>query len=614
YFEGSTPGSTEGWTGGFVAGRPVGAIVIAGSTASNGSSQITGAGANVGSNNRAARNLYTADDHVYWSRGRQQLELGGWVQWVQSNDNLAQDQLGQASFATLATFLQGTVKTFTVVPAPTPLNWRSRLGAGYAEDTVKVTPALELRAGVRMETTSGWDEAHGRAGVYGFTGDVIDTTPVVGSAALRRNRARWLPEPRVGVAWSASARTAVRASFGLHHSLLDTLDYRLDQAAPFNTTYTYTGVPVAAPMSGKAGLISPSTVQPDLATPTVLAWTVRVEQQVGPATSLTVGYTGSHGYHQILSGDLNEPAYLVCGAGACGDGVAAGTIFYPTTVKANPAVSNTTSWFSSGSSAYDALEVEVRRNLRQGLQVRGNYTYAKNLDDGSAWNTSVSANTPAFVSVPGLPGLDWGRAATDVRHLAAISGSYDLPFRQAGAGTASLADRVLAGYTVASIVSLQTGFPFSPQLGYNPTGSGDTRNPVRPDRNAAFRGRVYGSGSTAERAAQFFNPDAFAAPAAGAVGNLGRDTLTGPGYADWDLSLAKTTRVSEAVRAEVRGEFFNVLNHTNLGTPNAVVFATGPTQGTAASREAAAVTSPTAGVITSAATSRQVQVSLKLLF
>ena len=615
YFLGSTPGSTPG----FVAGKPVGAIVIAGSTASNGSSQITGAGANVGSNNGTARNLYTLDDHIYYARGRQQIELGGWLQWVQSNDNLAQNQYGQASFATLQSFLTGTVKTFSIVPNPTELNWRSWMGAAYVEDTVKVTPDLELRAGIRFESTNGWNEAHGRAGIYGFTNGVINTNPTVGGSALTDNRAKFLPEPRVGLAWNVAGKgtTAVRASVGLHHSLLDTLDYRLDQSAPFNTTYTYSNVPVSAPVAGKAGLISPSTLQTDISTPSVLAWTLRVEQQLAPSTSLTVGYTGSHGYHQILSGDLNEPGFVVCQTGTCPSGIAPGTIYYPSITKANPAVSNTTSWFSSGSSSYHALEVDLRRSFSRGLQLRANYTFAKNLDDGSAWNTSVSANTPAYVSVPGVPRLDWGPAATDVRHLAAINGSYDLPI---GTGhrflsnAGPLAERALSGYTLASIVSLQTGFPFSPQLGYNPTGSGDTRNPIRPNINPNFTGSRYAGGATANRAAQFFNPAAFSAPAAGTVGNLGRDTLTGPGYADWDLSLAKSTRLTEALRAELRGEFFNVLNKTNLATPNEVVFSSGPTQGTTATETAAVAASPTAGVVTGAATSRQIQISLKLLF
>ena len=112
-----------------------------------------------------------------------------------------------------------------------------------------------------------------------------------------------------------------------------------------------------------------------------------------------------------------------------------------------------------------------------------------------------------------------------------------------------------------------------------------------------------------------FNPNAFLAPAYGTVGDLGRDTLIGPGYRNLDLSLFKVTEIAESTRLQFRAEFFNVLNHTNLQTPNAVVYSAGPTQGSSTSQNTAAVLSPTAGVITSTAgTSRQIQLGLKLLF
>ena len=222
------------------------------------------------------------------------------------------------------------------------------------------------------------------------------------------------------------------------------------------------------------------------------------------------------------------------------------------------------------------------------------------------------------MSVPSLPDLDYGPAATDVRNSAAINASWDLPFGPGHtlfAAANPTARRAVSGWTLAAIANLQTGFPFSPQLGYNPTGSGDTRNPVRPDINPKSTGSLYTHGSTSTRAARFFNPNAFLAPAYGTVGNLGRDTLTGPGYRNLDLSLSKTTEIAEAVRLQFRAEFFNILNHTNLQTPNAVVYSAGPTQGTAASQNTTAVSSPTAGVVTSTAgTSRQIQLGLKLLF
>ena len=74
---------------------------------------------------------------------------------------------------------------------------------------------------------------------------------------------------------------------------------------------------------------------------------------------------------------------------ACAAGLSANTIYFPGIVKANPALANSTSWVSQGISNYHALEVDLRRNLAHGFQIRGNYTWSKNLDNGSAWNTSV---------------------------------------------------------------------------------------------------------------------------------------------------------------------------------------------------------------------------------
>jgi Carboxypeptidase regulatory-like domain len=598
FFTGYTPVEVGGW----VTGRPVGAIVISGSTAANGVSQVTQAGSNVGSNNTTARNLFTFDDHVYWSRGNHQVEAGAWLQRLQSNDMLAQSQYGQAAFSTLQSFLEGTVKTFTVVPSPTELGWRSFLGAGFVEDTWKVTRRFELRAGFRFESTTGWNEAHGRAANYAIVDGVLQTDPVVGSSALTENRARFLPEPRLGFAWDVwgNGKTAVRGGFGIYRGLLDTLDYRLDQTAPFNSALALKNIPVsklnidpsAPPPAGT--LVSPSNVQPNIDTPTVLQWSLRVEQEVAPHTSFTLGYVGSHSYHQILSEDMNEP---VPSYGADG------SVFYPAGAQnVNSNLANSTSWVSQGVGLYNGMLVDVRRSFAKGFQLRANYTWSKNLDDGSAWNTSVSGNTPAFVAFPLQPKWDWGPAATDLRHVASINGSYELPF---GPGRKFLghvtgpARIAAAGWTTSAIIGLQSGFPFSPQLGYNPTGNGDTRNPVRPDWNPNFHGTLY-----PRTQQQWFNPEAFLPPAAGTYGNVSRNALVGPGLTTLDLSAAKNTRLTERFGVQFRAEVFNVLNHTNFLTPNEVVY-TSATSGI----------SPTAGVITSTSTtSRQIQFGAKLQF
>ncbi|HEX8712296.1 MAG TPA: carboxypeptidase regulatory-like domain-containing protein, partial [Terracidiphilus sp.] len=334
--------------------------------------------------------------------------------------------------------------------------------------------------------------------------------------------------------------------------------------------------------------------QPDIATPAVIKWNLQVEQQVAPHTALTVGYVGSHGYHQILSEDMNEPipTYLADGS----------PYFAPGSENANPDLANSTSWVSQGVGLYNAMEVDVRRSYANGLQFRGNYTWSKNLDDGSAWNTSVSGNTPAYVEFPFNPKLDWGPAATDVRQAASLNGSYDLPFGPGHAlfpHVAGLAKTLSTGWTVNAIAALQTGFPFSPQLGYNPTGSGDTRDPVRPDWNPDFHGNLY-----PHKAGEYFNPSAFLPPATGTVGKVSRDSLVGPGLSQLDFSAVKKTRIAEGVSLAFRAEFFNILNHSNFVTPNEVVYSS-----------ATSGISPTAGVITATSTtSRQIQFGAKVQF
>jgi hypothetical protein len=599
FFTGEVAGDLPGW----VEGDPIGAVVIGGGTALNGASSISLAGANAGSNLSAVRNLFTYDDHVAITRGRHQIEAGVWVQRIQANDNLAQYQYGQASFGSLTSFLQGTVGTFTVVPSPASLGWRSVETAGFLQDAIHLTSHLELRLGFRYEGTDGWHEAHNRASTYLFnSGGVIETNPQVGSSIFTKNRAKFLPEPRAGIAWdpSGKSKTVIHAGFGMYRALLDNIDYRIDNAAPFNTTQTVKNAALAnilfvpgAPLSGSS-LISPSGIQPDAYTPTILSWTFKIEQEIAHDTSLSVGYVGSHGYHEMLSLDANEPfpSYTALGG-----------IYYPKgATNANPALANTTHWFSEGVSSYNGLQVDVNRRFSHGLQIRGVYTWSKNLDDGTAWNSSVASNAPGFVMFPLNPKIDYGLATTDVRHLAVLNGTYELPFgagKRFGGSSSGWGGKLISGWSSSAIVTLQSGLPFTPQLGYNPTGNGDSRNPIRPSWNPNFSGPIILGGPN-----EYFNPNAFVNPATGTFGNVGRDVLIGPGLRTVDFSATKRIAITERVSLQFRAELFNLFNNVNFSTPNAVVFTAAGT-----------TPSPTAGVITAtSSTSRQIQFGLKLLF
>jgi hypothetical protein len=603
FFDSNTTVDSPGW---IHPGQPVGALVVGGGTTLNGASQITNGGTNAGSNLRAVRNLFTGSDQLAYARGKHTFNFGAWVQRIQSNDSLVQDQYGQASFTNLATFLQGQVSTYTYAPSYTPLGWRSAEGAAFVEDNIQVKSNLEVRLGFRAEFTNGWNEAQGRASNYAFDPrGVISTQPVVSSSALAVNNAKFLPAPRVSVAWSPSGaqKTVVRAGFGTYYALLDNLSYRLDQNGPFNTVYAVKGIALSS-ISPDATYpktkVIPSGAQPNLETPTVETWNLKIERQLFFNTILSVGYVGSHGYHELLSLDANLPAAAICPASPCPTGYPAETLYYPPgAALANNAVWNTTHWFSEGFSSYHGLEVDVNRRWTNGLQFRGVYTLSKALDDGDTLNTSVATNSPAFLANPRNPNADYGRASFDVRHSGVIQATYEPPFARDNTAVNGWRKWLVANWQVSAILTLQSGLPFTPQLSYNPSNDGDTRNPVRPSWNPNLKGKVILGGPN-----EYFNPLAFIQPLPGTYGNVGRNILQGPSLEQFDLALAKRWSLRERLALQFRSEFFNLFNHTNLNTPNPVVYAA-----------AAGGPSPTAGLITSTATaSRQVQLGLKLLW
>jgi len=639
-----TPGTPAAGVPGFLAGLPVGAVVVGGSAASNPQATIGLAGSNNGSNLHIARNLFTYEDRVTMTKGRHQLSFGAWFQRFQSNEIIALSQYGQATFASLATFLQGTTSSFLFDPAPTKMYWRSLFGAFYAEDVFRVSPKLTISLGFRDEFSTGWNEAHDHASNYTFTNGVINSQPRIGGSLFTTNNAKFLPQPRIGVAWSPfGSKTVVRAGFGMYNDLQDALGYRADQNAPFNPTYSIANFKVssfpvdpAAPVPATAKLV-PGGVQPDMETPTLISWSLRVDRELSPNTVLTVGYVGSHGYHELIGIDANEPVPVICPAAPCpavyptvnpnatppvtiatgfpvgsplaGAPVPAGSFYIPAGApRANPTIANTWTWFSVGNSSYHALQVDLRRRFSHGLSVRGVYTFSKALDDGDSLNQTTAGNAPGLVSNPFNLAADKGLATYDARNVGLVNVLYELPFGRGQSFAHDVEgwrDKLVSGWMVSSIVTAQSGFPFTPQLSYNPSNNGDTRNPVRPFLNPNFTGPVVLGNPN-----QWFNPNAFIAPpsTSGFYGNLGRDTYIGPGLATWDFSVLKNTRIRESLNLQFRAEIFNLLNRANFNTPNLIVF----TPPTAANPTGL---SGTAGAITSTSTTaRQVQFALKLLW
>jgi len=583
----------------FVADQPIGNINI-GAIGNGQLGAISGAGSN-GSQQfeNIARNLGTLTDSVNFIKGNHRIEIGGWFQEVQSNDNAADQRYGVATFADLQHFMQGQATQVVATLNPISIAWRQTAGAWYAQDTVRLSPSLTLTLGVRHEFNNGWNSPQGLAGNFvPDSNGILLTQPVIGHSVYSQNNARYLIGPRAGVAWAPfGSKTAIHAGFGIYYEQLDYMGACCD-AIPLGAYDNRVSVTPAtfplflAPNANVPGSkIGPLGVQPNLHMPTVNQYSLRVDQSLTAKTVLSVGYVGERGYHLLATGDANTaiPTY-----------VNGQEYFPPKSPRANPNLSNSRYEYSNGQSNYNALEADVTRSTSKGLQFRANYTFSKSLDDHSSsflGNEGLGGATTYLD--PRNPMLDWGPSNFNITQRVSGNFSWEVPVGKGktyGSDLKGIEEALLGGWQVNSIISAQTGFPFTPLVGFNQSGNGDTRNPDRVSLNPNFSGSIIEGSPN-----QWFNPAAFVLPAAGTFGNAGRDILTAPGLVELDSSLFKSFRIGETATLQFRAEFFNVINHTNFGWPVITTFTSSGT------------VSPSAGLITSTlTTSRQIQLAMKL--
>jgi len=600
----------------FVAGATPGGLTIGGGSTG---ATITGWGsANSNVSNR--RNLFSYTDTLQVSLGIHQITAGVWFQRLQHNDHTASRTQGQATFGSLQTFFQGTVTNFQVVPNPTEVGWRSWLGAWHVEDSLKLAHNLAFRAGIRYEFTTGWNEVAGRASNYiADANGVLLTDPRLGSSTFTDNKAKHLIGPRIALAWDPKGNggTAVRAGFGVYYTLIDNLAFLLNSLPPYNASVTFTGSilnflpithgvqppPACSPnFPTNCSTFAPQGVEVAAKTPTVNEWNLTIEQRIAASMAIRAAYSGSFGYHGLLSIDPNSVPALTCadasGCTAGGTGTARATVaqnerYIPVATRPNPYLPNGFFWYTEGNSSYNAFQLELIRRLSRGLQFRASYTWAKNLDVNSGLTGAQAQNQAQMVMDRNDLRRDWGPSALTPTSQASFSWHYELPFRAADHRWS----RVVGGWHFNGITALMSGFPFTPQLGSNQSADGNLRNPDRPSLNPSFSGPIMLGKQT-----QWFDPNAFVPPTVGTWGNLGRGVFRGPGLASVDLSLVKSTPITEKVNLQFRTEIFNAFNHTNLGTPNPIVFSGGRI-------------SPSAGLITTTATTaRQIQFAVKMVF
>jgi len=620
-------------------GKAPGLITVGvGAGGGGGSGALVSAGASTGSFFVDRKSLFTYADQVQIVKGKHQLSLGTWFQRQRDNGAGNSNDLGRADFGSLTAMLQGTVGTLRAVPNEITHQWREWVGAWYAQDAIALRPNLNLRIGLRHEFTNGWNDPSGRAANFVYQNGVVQLNPQVGTSALTENNAKWLFSPRIGIAWDprGNGKTSIRAAFGTYYDIQDDFTTILLGTPPFNNTLTFNNQPflsnipvipgaVQLPTCGAPGAplappgcaqITPRGFMPNFKTPTAEEWNLTIEQQITKDTSFRISYVGSEGFHGVVIADPNTIAPLVCAnaAGCVSGGVnpatarglaPQGTLYVPVGTRPNPVMAAGTYYFNfEGTTSYNGLQTEIKKRFSAGLQFKGNYTWSKNLDEGSGEGLGQGQNTTNIMTPYNIR-FNKGPSAHDFTHQASISGSYELPMGQGKRwmNSTGTADKVIGGWQFNWIVSLTSGYPIIPTLGANVSGNGDATSPDRPNFNPNVAGGVITGTAT-----QWFNPAAFSIPQSGTWGNMGVGVIRGPGTSQVDMSLFKNTSLSERVKLQFRAEFFNILNHTNLGFPNSALysgnqFTATPTQ------------NPSAGRITFTTTSsRQIQFGLKLSF
>lgn len=620
----------------FLAGGNPGSITIGG-----GSNVGVGAAAIVQANGvnlfRGGREYYTWADDLRFDKRKHSFTAGAWIQQIQQNMfGLAQFSAGGVTYSSLLTFLQDVPTQFNIVRNAVPVSYRTLEGAWYFQDEMRLRPNLTIRLGLRHEMTNGWNEVARRCSNYPIDSNyVVATEPVIGHACLAENHAKLLLQPRVGLAWdpTGTGSWAVRAGFGIHNDLQDNLGNRVYANPPFNAREQLAGPllslglplqrnvappPTCGPaVTGPCSIYSPAGVDPNLLTPTHRQWSLTVEHGIARDLLLQAGYVGTQSYHTPIVMDANTPMPQVCqneqgcvSGGTTSGGapvpaaqrglVPRGAVYMPPSTRPNPYVGNTQTWFNIGTSSYHALTLSLAKRMSRGVAFKTNYTWGKVIDLNSGIAAPTAANEPPDVFSPYNLELNRGVASYSLAHQFNGNFSYQLPFghgQRIGSGASDIVDTLIGGWQWNGIVNWQGGFPFTPLVGSNTSGTGDTNLSDVPNWNPDFHGKVI-----LGKPDQWFDPRAFSLPTQGTFGNVARGSLRGPGLFSFDTSLLKRMKINESMSLQFRAEAFNILNHPNFSSPNPIVFSGGGY-------------SPSAGVITATATtSRQIQFALKLLF
>ncbi len=404
----------------------------------------------------------------------------------------------------------------------------------FVQDDWKAHPRLSLNLGLRYEISSVSREKNGR--LQNFDLNTRTFTPL-GQKIYNVDKNNF--GPRVGFAFDVfgNQKTVLRAGYGIFYNQELPASFGSPQVNTFPSVQVFfPSYPINPAEYNSTSLDGRTVLLINRNLPTTYAqqWSLNVQQNVGVGV-LQVGYIGNH-VLDILTNGVITPRNI-----------------NPTLEDFTRPIAGIGSILDIGTypqSTYNALQITFRRNLSKGLRLNANYTWSHELDNVIGF----------FKDYQNYLDLNADRSSgdQDIRHNFTFDAGYDVPsFRDLfGDG---LPRWIADGWQLNSLTQIRSGFPVNVTV----TG-GIFGGALRPNLVSGVSTRP----SNYSLPFNQFNIDAFSRPAAGTFGNLGRNALRGPGFAQVDFSIFKNTKLAESRALQLRMEIFNLFNHPNFADPS----------------------------------------------
>jgi outer membrane receptor protein involved in Fe transport len=506
------------------------------------------------------KNLQVVENFT-WARGSHNVKTGvNWTRWFNDQDS-SFDFGGNYVFNSITDFVRNVPNTYEgqAPGSTTARNWRQNLIGLYVQDDWSARRNLTLNLGARYEFITTPVETNGR---MASMPDLQAASTIPGGPIFKNPTLKNLA-PRVGFAWdvTGNGKNAVHGGAGLFYEPLLSNLYRAygNRTPPFYNLINPRGPSFPnPPTSGSSSLLRLDLVDYNLESPYRLQYNATYQRELAAQMVATIGFVGSRGYNQIRNVEYNQAVPQV---------LSDGRYFFPVNgTRRNPNFGSMRLRTTDGLSWYKGLIVGASRRFNAGVALQASYTLGRSEDLGSQAIGSGDFDNSFQPRYAFDPLDNKGLSDFDIRHNFVFNYTWELPF---GKSMTGVAHGVAAGWQVSGIVTLRSGIPISPVLGFDraralPRSGGAGQ---RPSLVAGCSDNPVLGGAT-----QYFDANCFSLPDAGFFGDVARNTIIGPRFASWDMAVFKNIGVGQSRRIQLRAEGFNITNRANFGLPASTVF------------------------------------------